>query len=69
MKVRTDLFTLFSNNYVIVVDYHSKFFDISLIPDKESLTVINHLKSIFARHGIPKEVISDNGPEFSSREF
>ena len=36
MKVGTDLFTLFSNNYVIVVDYHSKFFEISLIPDKES---------------------------------
>lgn len=28
--------------------------------------VVVHPKSIFARHGIPEEVISDNGPQYSS---
>ena len=62
-------FTLFNKDYLIVVDYYSKFFEISLIPDKESSTLKTHAKSIFSRHGIPKEVILDNGPEFSSHEF
>ena len=31
--------------------------------------MINHLKAIFARHGIPDTVISDNGPQYSSAEF
>ncbi|XP_037529195.1 uncharacterized protein K02A2.6-like [Rhipicephalus sanguineus] len=31
--------------------------------------VINHLKSIFARHGIRVTVVSDNGPQFSSSAF
>ena len=31
--------------------------------------MIQHIKSIFARHGIPEIVISDNGPQYSSEEF
>ena len=31
--------------------------------------IINHIKSIFARHGIPHEVVSDNSPQFSSIIF
>ena len=27
------------------------------------------LKSVFARHGIPEEYISDNGPQYSSQEM
>ena len=34
-----------------------------------SSEVITQLKSTFARYGIPDEVISDNGPQFSSRKF
>ena len=63
-KVGTDLSEIFSKSYWIVVDYTSNFFDISEIPDKRSSTVVLHTKRIFSRYGIPKEVISDNGPEF-----
>ena len=31
--------------------------------------VISHLKSIFAHHGIPEVVVSDNGPQYSSAVF
>ena len=27
--------------------------------------VINHMKSFFARHGTPEQVMSDNGPQFT----
>ena len=34
-----------------------------------STNVIGALKSVFARHGIPEEVVSDNGPQFVSEEM
>ena len=40
-----------------------------LIRDERSITVINSIKSIFARHGIPENVISDNGRQYTSDDF
>eukprot|EP00795_Rhopilema_esculentum_P001597 gene1597-16054_t len=36
---------------------------------KGAANVINKLKDVFARHGIPEEIRSDNGPPFDSGEF
>ena len=30
---------------------------------------INELRLIFVQHGLPEEVVSDNGPQFISNEF
>ena len=62
VKIGTDLFSFDSKDYVIVVDYTSKLFEISCLPNTEASTVINHTKAIFSRYGIPREVVSDNGP-------
>ena len=68
-KVATDLFTCDKSEHLIIVDYHSRFFEVAKLPDTKSTTVITHIKSAFARHEIPSEVISDNGPQYSSKEF
>ena len=68
-KVGTDIFCLKSKSYLIVVDYTSNFFDISQLPDKLSSTVVTHTKRIFSKFGIPKVVISDNGPEFKGEAY
>ena len=46
-----------------------RFFEVAKLQDNKSITVITHIKSAFARHGIPSEMISDNGPQYSSKEF
>ena len=68
-KVGTDLFYWDSKNYLIVIDYYSNYPEISLLNDTTSQGVIIQMKSVFARHGIPDKVVSDNGPQFASESF
>jgi hypothetical protein len=68
-KVGTDLFQLKNKDYLIVVDYTSKYFEVSALPNTLASTVVQHTKSTFARFGIPKTVVSDNGPQYSSHQY
>lgn len=67
--VAADIFHMRNKNYLLVVDYYSKFVEVVTLYDLRSSTVISQLKSIFARHGIPKKFISDNALQFMSSEF
>ena len=60
---------LFEYQYLIVVDYFSRYPEVARLTTTTSSAIITHLKSIFARHGIPETVHSDNGPQYASREF
>ena len=68
-KVGTDLFEWKGQEFVLVVDYFSRYCEIGVLRKSSSQEVINHLKAIFVRHGIPETVISDNGPQNSLAEF
>ena len=69
--IGSDLFTLHGEDYLIVVDYYSKFPIIRRIPkgNSTSQTIITYLKQIFSEHGIPSKFISDNGSQYSSQLF
>ncbi|KAB0790075.1 hypothetical protein PPYR_15607 [Photinus pyralis] len=55
---------------ITLVDYYSKFPEISnLQKNLTSSNIINKLKAIFARHGIPKIVVSDSAKQFTGIEF
>ena len=69
-KIACDLFTLGGKDYLLTVNYYSKWVELGLLHDSTvSSEVITQLKSTFARYGIPDEVISDNSPQFSSQKF
>ena len=67
--VATDLFTLDNSDYLLIVDYQSRYFEVVKSPDTKSATAITYSKSIFSRHGIFAEVVSDNGRQYSSKEY
>ncbi|UYV69370.1 K02A2.6-like, partial [Cordylochernes scorpioides] len=63
-KVGMDLFHYEGSEYLVVVDYLSRFIEVVQLTKLSSEAVVDHCKAIFARHGIPDIVISDNGPQF-----
>lgn len=63
------MFVINQDTYIVLVDYYSKYFELSSLKDGTSSTVINCLKQPMSKHGIPMELYSDNGPEFASYEF
>ncbi|UYV67812.1 K02A2.6-like [Cordylochernes scorpioides] len=63
-KVGMDLFHYEGSEYLVVVDYFSRFIEVVRLTKLSSEAVVDHCKAIFARHGIPDIVISDNGPQF-----
>ena len=67
--VGTDLFELNKDNYLLVVDYFSRYPEVVKLTSTTSASIISVLKSIFSRHGIPEIVRSDNGPQYASAEF
>ena len=67
--VGTDLFEWENKIFIVVVDFYSHFFEVAQLHSSTSSAIIRKLKPIFARFGIQEQVLSDNGPQFSSQEF
>lgn len=55
--------------YLIVVDSFSKWLEILPINSPNSTNVILLLRRLFATHGLPDCIVSDNGTAFASSEF
>ena len=68
-KVASDLFQLKGVNYLVVVDYFSRYPEVIKLKSTTSTAIVEALKSIFSRHGIPETVVSDNRPQYTSQEF
>ena len=68
-KIAADLFEYKSANYLLTVDYYSKWPELAKLDNETSQNTIAYLKSQMSRYGIPDQLVSDNGPQFSSYEF
>ena len=55
--------------YLVIADAHSKWLDAHIMSSITSKKTITVLRSVFAIHGLPQKVVTDNGPSFTSDEF
>ena len=55
--------------FLITVNAYSKWIDAQVVNAATSFTTVEHLRTLFATHGIPSIIVSDNGSPFTSSEF
>ena len=53
----------------VVIDEYSRFPEVDIMRSTNAQAVILSLERIFATHGLPEKITSDNGPPFQSKEF
>jgi len=56
-------------SFLIAVDAYSKWPEVIEMSSTTAAQTITMLRQIFATHGIPEQLVSDNGPQFTSSEF
>nr|GEW20816.1 reverse transcriptase domain-containing protein [Tanacetum cinerariifolium] len=58
------------NKYILVaVDYRSKWVEAKVLPANDARVVCKFLKTLFARFGTPRAIISDQGTHFCNDHF
>ena len=67
--IGSNLFYFRRIDFLVVVDYFSKYLLMRKIPNSTSSAVIKELGMIFSEFGRPQVFRSDNGPCYSSQEF
>ena len=70
-QLGADFMMFDGSEYLVIVDYYSKMPIVRKMPTSQcnSAKTITVLKELFAEHGIPEEIRSDNGPQFASHLF
>lgn len=67
--VHIDFYDFEQNKFLIFVDSYSKWLEVIKMGSTVASATIDKLRMIFSVFGLPTEIVSDNGPPFSSIEF
>lgn len=55
--------------FLVIVDAYSKWLEVKAVKSATSSSTISQLMSVFTTHGVPEQLVSDNGTAFTSTEF
>ena len=55
--------------YLLMVDAYSKWIEVHIVNAATSSVTIDKMRTVFATHGIPELLVTDNGSSFTSAEF
>ena len=55
------------STFLIIVDSYSKWLEVLPMRSTTSYSTITQLRKVFATFGLPEHIVTDNGPQFTSR--
>ncbi|XP_046572027.1 uncharacterized protein K02A2.6-like [Haliotis rubra] len=55
--------------FMVAVDEYSKWPEVEIMKSTTATATVSVLRQMFARHGIPDNIVTDNGPQFISEEM
>ncbi|CAI6357006.1 unnamed protein product [Macrosiphum euphorbiae] len=61
-KIGIDIAEINGCNYLVAMDYYSRWLEVLKLKNKTSESVIEVLKIVFSRLGVPREIVADNNP-------
>jgi transposase InsO family protein len=68
-KCGADLLEFKGQSYLVLVDYYTRYIELAHLKKITATKVIKNMKDMFARQGIPEILVTDNGRQFTSKEF
>ena len=68
-RVHIDYAEIEGQQVLIIIDVHSKWIDAIPVSKPTANGTIDALRVFFANYGLPAELVSDNGPQFTAYEF
>ena len=68
-RVGSDLFEYQGKTYLLMIDYYSRWIEVRPLKRLDTKGTTDAMSSIFAVHSVPDIVVSDNGPQYASKEF
>ena len=55
--------------FLVIVDAYSKWIEVEVVKSMDAQSIVKILRKLFSVHGLPRVVVSDNGPGFASEEL
>nr|XP_031844104.1 uncharacterized protein K02A2.6-like [Nomia melanderi] len=69
-RIHTDFIGPYKgHNFLLLVDARTKWPEIFHMQTTTAEKTISAFRQVFARYGLPQQIISDNGPQFTSDAF
>lgn len=56
-------------NLLVLVDAYSKWIEVFIMTSTTTARTLGKLDTLFAAYGYPEEIVTDNGPQFTSDDF